>query len=186
MEQPGIKKQLVRKLTDVFGMVKKRDAMLGDLYYSLRTEEFSAHAENLIFDLAYLYHKSSEVGSCLASVIDHIEETSGPGRAYSLTKRLADFVVTGPVYTEMVRKLNGLQKKAESELLFRKLAISEIDRIRLGSIEERSSIASGWFSYLKPDKVIRPVDLVLKPMSPHQFNAKLQSWGDGLKQKGFR
>ena len=165
----AMRKNLERKLTHIFGMTRRRDAMLGDLYYSLRTEGTSAHAETLLMTLAHRYNRSEDVANCLMATVDHIDITEGPKRAYDLAYRMAMTAENGPVAMILSNKFSALKPQAELEPHIRMKAVKILDRIRVGAAEEGRWVTPTLLCFNHDGPRRRPADLTIRPINPYQF-----------------
>lgn len=166
-------KKLARTLTHIFGMTAKRDAMLGDLLYTLKSEETSAHAERLLMELAYCHHRSVEVARCLSAVVDFIETREGPSLAYNMAFRMAVAADSGPVAIMLGAKLEPLKQLADIEPQVKKQMARIIDRVRTKDLDRDMRLRPTLlcFDCVGPR---RKEGLVLEPLDPYQFVSKLE------------
>lgn len=168
--------QIERKLTHIFGMTRRRDAMLGDLLYSIRTEGLSAHAEMLCLRLASCHNRSAEVAKCLAAVVDYIELTDRAGTAHNMAVRMATAAGSGPVLMLLAAKIPPLEKLAQLEIPARQQAARIIDRVRLGARDPDSDggILRTLFCYNQLGPRRRKPHVDMKPTPPHVFVWELE------------
>ena len=169
-----MKRPLGRKLTHIFGMTKKRDLLLGDLLYSLRSEGFTAHAERLAMDLAYFYNRSPDIAKCLGTTIDHIDEVDGPTAAYRLCFSMSMAAGEGPVAMLLATRLPELERKASMEDGLRRKTRHLLDSIRYKNLEDPSIFVPTGAYWYPRDDTRRYDHLHLKPTPPHEFIALLR------------
>lgn len=170
-------RKLGRKLTHIFGLTRKRDAMLGDLLYTMKMEERSAHLETLLMDLAFCYNRSEDVAKCLCAAVEYIEETSGPGNAHDLANRMAMEAGEGPVALLLTVRLPELKKRADLALTIRRESNRILDRIRRRVLDDGTRITPTLLCFNRDDAVYRPVHPEMKPTKPGEFLQAVGRYG---------
>lgn len=170
-------RKLERGLTHIFGLTRKRDAMLGDLLYTMRMEERSAHLETLLMDLAFCYNRSEDVAKCLCAAVEYIDETSGPGNAHDLAHRMAMEAGEGPVALLLTVRLPELKKRADLALKIRRESNRILDRIRYQTVGDGVRLTPTLLCFNHDDAVCRPVHPELKPTKPGDFLQAVRNYG---------
>ncbi len=169
-----VNRKLARKLTHIFGMTRRRDAMLGDLLYSLKTEGLSANAENLALDLAYCHHRSEDIARCLSAAVDFLEAKEGARHAHDLAYRMAVAAGDGPVAITLASRLTDLKRRADMEPMVKKQMEKFLDRIRTKDLEVELHIRPTVFCFDCVDPRRRRDGLSLTPIEPYRFVQELE------------
>lgn len=120
-----------RSLTRIFRRVATRDRMLADLYVVLRLETYSDLVLQRAKVLADTFHDSHEVGQCIGSTIDYIQEAESSMRALELSKYLLRSVREGPVFDAIVSRMGKLHYSDSIELSMRKETAKILNRLRV-------------------------------------------------------
>ena len=160
--------KLERKLTHIFGMTKRRDALLGDLLYSLKTEGYGVQVEDLSLRLATCHNRSESMANCMEALINYLEATEGPYIAYNLSQRLAVAAYSGPVVISMLKKMVALEAFAKMEHTVKKETSQMLDGIRRRSVED-GSIRPTLMCYTHTGPTRKKKDPILEPVTPPGF-----------------
>lgn len=174
MDRDAMKKEsklkglMRRQLSRVFERASVRDAMLGDLYYSLMTERRGVRVDYLVGRLAFEFNNSVEVGECLVAVADFMDHHEGAVHAYKVAFKAAVTAQRGAAYLKLVEAIPDLKRRADYEPGMQQKIAKEINRIRYDAAEEGAVLHTP--ALFKRDGV-RPMkeDLPLRPLSPAQF-----------------